>query len=129
MTNNAPLTFPKGWPAECPPVDAADAEGDIYRVVKSTPPTDGDFLSQAQLNQAVGADECRRCGLSVLRTLRDAEHCRDLNPHLGGFIALAAARPEHGKLKQTGGKKFHHTFWAYHSAQLVALFRGVDGDA
>lgn len=105
------MGFPKNWPADCPPLDAKDAEGTVYRIAKSNPPLAAELATHHEMGRAVGAPACLRCGLSVFRDFADAVHSRRLFPKLGGFIASANLRPEHGKTKITVGRFPTHTTW------------------
>src|SRR4051812_30019025 len=62
------MTFPSDWPPGCPPSDSEAADGVVYRIAKSSPPGDDDFLSQSELGRKRG-DECLRRALSVFRGL------------------------------------------------------------
>lgn len=121
------LKFPDDWPAGCPPTDAVDAAGDVYRLVRSDPPTDRDLASHWETGQLPRADACLRCGLSVFRGEEEARHQRKLFPKLGGFIAGATLHADHGKTKLTKGQQpTHTTWWAYDGVNRAGLFSVVE---
>jgi hypothetical protein len=116
--------FPANWPENCPPLDAEDARGTVYRLVKSDPPIADDFRSHAELGKMPKAPPCLRHGLSTFRRYEDANHQRDLLPYLGDKIAMAELKPEHGKTKLTQGRQpTHTTWWPYEEVQRAGLFR------
>lgn len=117
------MTFPDDWPAGCPPDDAEDASGDVFRVVKANPPTPEDLKSYHELGISRG-DPILRCGISVFRLLSDAEHASRKFRNLGKVLAKAALQPQHGKTKQTG-RPTHTTWWPYVEVDRVALFAVV----
>lgn len=121
-------TFPSDWPEDCPPANAPDADGDIYRLVRRNPPSDTDFLTFHELGKAPKAPPCLRCGLSVLPTLRDAQHQRALFPRLGAHIAAARLTHSHGKLLHTPSQnnEAHTTWWPYMGLQRGQLFAVVE---
>lgn len=119
--------FPANWPENCPPLDAEDARGTVYRLVKSDPPIADDFRSHAELGKMPKAPPCLRHGLSTFRRHEEASHQRDLFPALGDKIAMAELKPEHGKTKLTQGKQpTHTTWWPYEEVHRASLFRCVD---
>ncbi|MFZ4789766.1 MAG: hypothetical protein ACOYMW_02505 [Candidatus Competibacteraceae bacterium] len=120
------MQFPANWPEKCPPADAEDADGKVYRLVRSDPPTINDFRSHAELGKMLKAPPCLRHGLSTFRRYEDAHHQRDLLPMLGDRIAAAELKPEHGKTKLTSGKQpTHTTWWPGEHVDRASLFRGV----
>jgi len=82
--------FPRNWPEGCPPLDAEDADGNVFRLVKNQPPIAKDLESHFESGKLPKAPPCLRCGLSVFRELKDAVHQRELMPKLGSLVAKAA---------------------------------------
>jgi hypothetical protein len=105
------MSFPTDWPEECPPDDAVDALGIVYRITKNNPPTAADMLSHHETGRIPTGPPCIRCGLSIFRTQEDALHQQSLMPRLGKVIAEGNLRPEHGKMKLTQGRQPTHTTW------------------
>lgn len=120
------LQFPDDWPTDCPPGDASDAEGLVYRIVKNHPPQEADFASHFERGRLPKAPPCLRCGLSVFRELRDAVHQRHLLPKLGRWIARGKLHAGHGKTKPTPTHiPTHATWWAYGEVPRASLFAVV----
>lgn len=123
------LAFPSDWPNGCPPEDAQDANGTVFRIVKNDPPNDVDFISHFESGRIPKAPPCLRCGLSVFRELKDAVHQRLLMPKLGRWIAKATLEAVHGKTKLTQGQQpTHTTWWAYDGVQRASPFTVVSED-
>lgn len=107
-------TFPADWPASCPPADAEDAAGAVFRITINDPPKAEDMLSHHETGRLPNAEPCLRCGLSVFRNIEDAQHQRRLMPRLGKYIATADLQAYHGKTKlTTGSQPTHTTWWVY----------------
>lgn len=123
---HAPMNFPDNWPAGCPPEDALDAEGTVFRIVNNAPPCAEDLTSHFETGRVLKGPPCLRCGLSVFREVSDAVHQRLLFPKLGHWIAKASLEPAHGKTKLTGGQRpTHTTWWAYDGVERANLFAVV----
>ena len=117
------MKFPVDWPTNCPPPDAVDADGHVFRLVKHDPPQAEDTASHLETGRLPKAPPCLRCGLSVFREIRDAVHQRQLLPKLGSLIAQATLLAEHGKTKLTmGSQPSHTTWWAYQGVNRASLF-------
>lgn len=117
------MNFPNTWPDGCPPDDAVDAEGDVFRIVNNDPPLADDLASHLETGKLPKAVPCLRCGLSVFREVRDAMHQRLLIPKLGRWVAKGTLKAEHGRTKLTTGKQpTHTTWWAYDGVDRAILF-------
>jgi hypothetical protein len=119
------MQFPSDWPPGCPPEDAVDADGPVYRLVKSNPATPDDMQSHHEKQTMLNHPACLRCGLSVFRTRGDAEHQHAAYPKLGKFVASGTLRPEHGKVKQTG-RPTHTTWWVYDGVDRLAVITAIE---
>ena len=125
-----PVTFPKTWPTACPPQDAVNADGEVYRIVDHDPPVSADLASHFETGRLPRASPCLRCGVSVFREPRDAEHQRSLMPKLGRWISKGALHIDHGKTKLTAGHQpTHTTWWAYEGVNRAGLFTIVREEA
>ncbi len=121
------MNFPANWPADCPPADAVDAHGDVFRIVKHEPPKAEDLATHMETGRLPKAPACLRCGLSVFIEIRDAIHQRQLLPKLGSFVAKATLAAQHGKTRLTEGRQpSHTTWWAYEGVNRAGLFSVVD---
>jgi hypothetical protein len=117
------LRFPSDWPENCPPADALDADGTVYRLVRHEPPQDSDLATHRELGRLPQAPSCLRCGISVFRELRDAVHQRQVFPKLGNLIAKTTLQADHGKTRLTEGRQpTHTTWWAYAGVNRASLF-------
>src|SRR5207247_2591203 len=95
----------------------------VFRLVHNDPPAREDLLTHFETGRVPKAPPCLRCGLSVFRELRDAQHQRQLFPRLGQFIARAELDSQHGKTKLTRGSQLTHTtWWAYEQVKRESLF-------
>ncbi len=103
------MYFPDTWPSDCPPEDAVDAEGEVFRIVNNNPPNEDDFKTSFEIDSFPHRPACLRCGLSVHRILSDAIHTKTKYPKLGRLIARGILTNESGKTKQTG--QASHTTW------------------
>jgi len=120
-------TFPSDWPPGCPPNDAIDASGTVYRVVKADPCGAEDFRSHGEQGTRATSPECLRCGLSVFSDLTGAGHARAKYPALGNLIARGELHAQHGKIKASGAQSSTHlTWWPYLMVARHELFSVVD---
>jgi hypothetical protein len=116
------MPFPEDW-YDCPPADAVDATGVVFRIVDHEPPRAADFVTHFEAGKLPKADPCLRRGLSVFRELGDAVHQRRLLPKLGRLVAQGVLRAEHGKTKLTTGRQpTHTTWWSYAAVDRASLF-------
>lgn len=122
------MTFPSDW-VDCPPAEAEDANGLIFRVVKTDPPTMEDMKTYEELGIKYGP-LCKRRGLSVFKDVRAAMNCVDLFGQFGNLIAAASLNPEHGKVGPTKTKTQpeHHTWWPCQGIDRVSPFTCVNND-
>ncbi len=67
------MNWPGYFPENCPPDDASEASGIVYRFVSHNPPDERDFRSQYILKQRDEHDEhpCAAYSISVLRNIDD----------------------------------------------------------
>ncbi len=121
-------TFPQSFPPGCPPADATDASGVVFRLATDNPPTETDLASHAELGKLPNAPPCLRAGLSVLRTRDDATHMSRLFPFLGSFLASGELGPHHGKTKLTPSRaaSTHTTWWPYDGVDRRAALPRIE---
>jgi hypothetical protein len=121
------LKFSEQWPPNCPPNDAIDASGIVYRLVNHDPPQSDDFQTHFETGKLPKGPPCMRCGLSVFRTLHDAVHLRKLFSRLGKWIAMATLSTLQRKTKLTSGSQpTHTTWWVYDGVERASLFSVVE---
>lgn len=123
--------FPDWFVTDCPPEDATEASGTIYRFVEHIPIDAKEFLSYHETGERPQGRPCERCGLSVFRKVDDV---RRLLRHLwksypgkkyGPNIVRRELAEADGKTKQTGGNG-HHTWWAYEGVKRHDSFVFVE---
>lgn len=128
-TPEAVGTFPAWFPPGCPPEDAMDAAGVIFRFVSHDPPSPDDFLSHEEMEFRGGEtpvlhhSKCNRCSLSVydslvsakatLKKLKENHKARTGLAYRYSAIAKGELSAELGKMKQTGKDPSHHDWWPY----------------
>lgn len=115
-------SFPPELPPNCPPADAVDACGSVYRIVSGETLKDADFATNAELGLAPDAPACLRCALSVFDSFDRALHRLRLSPRLGSAISEGQLQAEHGKIKP-GGNSGHISWWVYSEVTRALLFK------
>jgi len=120
-------TFPSDWPGDCPPSDAIPSNVTVYRVVKTSPPSQEDFLTYREMKKPDNGRPCDAASLSVFTNPEDAHHYSEKYPHLGELIASASLTPSHGKFapsprKVRGRVLAHASWWAYTGVDRCSLF-------
>ena len=127
----ASFRFPGWFVSDCPPADAGDASGTIYRFVANKTSVEQDFESYHETGQVPNGPPCERCGLSVFRKLDDV---REMLRHLwrrypgndyGPHVVKRELTSADGKIKPTRGRG-HHTWWAYDQVTRHAAFEYVE---
>src|SRR4051812_17760725 len=116
MQSNAPR-FPDWFVPGCPPGDAADADGSIYRFVAANPAGPEEFRSYFETGERPNGSPCQRCGLSVFRRLEDVRRLLHHlwksypNKNYGPHVVKRELSAADGRMKQTGNPG-HHSWWA-----------------
>ncbi len=116
------MLFPTDWPKNCPPSDAADCSGPVFRIVTAKPPGPDDLKSYEELGIQVGS-ECRRKAVSVYAKLEHALHRQSLSPHLGSFVAVGEFVQGAGKTKLTDERTGHVAWWSPKQFDRASLFK------
>jgi hypothetical protein len=121
------MSFADDWPENCPPTDAEEAAGMVYRLAHGNPMLASDVQTHHETGKLPNAPACPRCGLSVFRTKEDAEHQYRAYPKLGDFVACGELRSEHGVTKLTQGKQpTHTTWWSFEGVARAEVFISVE---
>ena len=102
------------WPPSCPPSDAHAPDGlTVYRIVKSDPPSPGDFQSYFQAGIAVAGgaqQQCKSRSLSVFMDLNEAMAlARGTQGKIGTMIAEGILRQNDGVVEPS--RRTSHVSW------------------
>jgi hypothetical protein len=104
--------WPTHIPDDCPPPEAEATEGNVYRLVRTDPPTAKDMTSWKEMEIESGFGPCVDSALSCSINLLHAQELRISVPRFKNRkIAVLAALPEHGRIKQTTPDPGHHSLW------------------
>lgn len=119
--------WPTHFPTQCPPVQATQLLGIVYRFINGRSPTEWDFLSHYERKPANSwPDPCKARGLSVVRTIEDCAIMREGVPALRKKRIAAANISTHiGMIANTPSVSCqgHCTWWRNPPASEVrALF-------
>jgi hypothetical protein len=120
-----PVLWPAGFPLGCPPPDAVQASGTVYRVVYSDPPIADDFKPWIEENWHVTDEHGnpKAWAISVSDILTDAqataegmrlrEQARRVPGLRARMIAVGSLRAEFGMMKPTPSRKnlSHRSWW------------------
>lgn len=118
------MIYREPLPEGCPP-DASEeiiSLREVFRLVRSDPPTDEDFKSQRAEKPNhifIGVTECMARGLSVYAERRDTEKALKLPSLRGRFICRLRLKSGAGRIQQTG-RRSHHTWWPLASYDILA---------
>lgn len=110
------MYWPKHFPPNCPPADTQETDHNVFRFVRTNPPTPIDFMSYKELapTRDFRDKECMACGLSVYTELGDAILAQRNVPGMAKRI-LSQCRLHigDGRIKHTPGfsGESHHTWW------------------
>lgn len=119
------MSYRDPLPEGCPPGAAEEitAARVVFRLVRSVPPSAGDFLSQRQEKPDrvfSGVTECQARGLSVFADRRDAEGRALKLPHLKDRKICQVTLPAGaGQIQQTF-QPSHHTWWPLAAFDILA---------
>ncbi|MGA9379022.1 MAG: hypothetical protein WBV73_09660 [Phormidium sp.] len=125
--------WPEHFPSDCPPENAKNAFGEVYRLINHDSPSPDDFRSWREENRnkqcPEGMTECQVCGISVFTDKADADRVikriprfRRAKPALGQLTAeLGVILHTPSRLSQS-----HHTWWIPVGAEPWTVFKIVD---
>lgn len=124
-------SWPDHYPQSCPPSEAIDLNGTVYRFINGANPAERDFQShyERQPDKDWGAEACKARGLSVLRTPADCGEMRKAIPALRKKrVAMATVTTPVGLIATTPSHSCdgHSTWWrALQPSEVVGLFTTV----
>ena len=120
------MKFPDDWPQDCPPAGTPEADGVVFRIAKTDPPTAADVETHFEGGRMPKAPACLRCGLSVFDLRADAVHMSMLFSRIGAYVAEIELRPPHGKTELTPGRRpSHRTWWPHEGVDRLACVRST----
>ena len=105
------MAFPADWPESCPPADAGDASGMVFRAVSKRPPPAEDFRTYRELGRPDRGKPCIAAALSVFATALQCRHNLDKYPYLGIMVARGMLTPALGKISQPRERDGHMSWW------------------
>lgn len=126
------LMWPDHYPEKCPPDDAENILGVVYRFTNRTNPKHKDFLSYYELKPSEdwGKKACQARGLSVYTSEEDCKAAISMVPALKKKkLCVAELGSETGVIAPTPSKNSynHKTLWSLVSAQdLAEMFMPAD---
>lgn len=122
-------SWPSHYPESCPPPEATDLIGVVYRFINGANPSEKDFKShyERQPGENWGNKACEARGLSVLRTPEDCGEMRKAVPALRKkSIAIANIEQSVGVIKVTPSNSCenHCTWWrSLMPSDVVGMFK------
>ena len=110
------MNFREPLPDHCPPEGAEEISkpSQVYRLVRTDPPTECDFRSQREENpnrQFRDITECQVRGVSVFTDRKDAEERASRLPRFRGYFICRVHLEEGAGYIQKTGQGSHHTWW------------------
>jgi hypothetical protein len=130
---NQEFEWPEFFPSDVPPKEAIPASGSAFRLVKSLPPSESDFMSTIEEypdrifeNDAIG----KRYGTSFYRKLECINITRRrFKPLRNRPIAIGTLNSEHGvQLSTPSQGNSHLTVWICPKSQIYLDFT-LDAEA
>ena len=132
------MNWPNYYPDRCPPSDAPNADGVVFRLVANVPPKASDFepIVVEQPHRDYSNCPCQACGVSVHRQREDSDALlQSLGRRVAAFrgkrVATGTLNPEVGLLKATPSAKkigkSHHTWWIPRGVDPSPLFVVANG--
>lgn len=118
------MNYREPLPEGCPPDDAEEivSPQEMFRLVRTDPPTEADFRSQRAENPNRTFPEIVEClarGLSIHAERSDSEKARKLPKLRGRLICRLRLGAGAGYIQQTG-RRSHHTWWPLADYDILA---------
>lgn len=116
--DEAESSWPEHFPQGCPPTEAVDANGSLFRVA-AVPPSEPDSRSALEDGLFLKSPPCVRAALSCWTTHERAQELLALPRHRAKAVIELRLRSDHGVMAPTGGPG-HVSLWlrAKHLASL-----------
>lgn len=118
------MDYREPLPEGCPPEAAEDiaSSRDVYRLVRSDPPTEKDFRSQRAEQPSrsfEGVSECQARGLSVFAERKESRKALKLPRLRGRLVCRVVLQAGAGQIQQTG-RVSHYTWWPLADFDILA---------
>ncbi len=117
------MNFRESLPEGCPPAESEQISSarDVFRVIRSNPPTWDDFRSQRdQRPEATfNVSECQARGLSVFADRSGCDKVRKLPRFRGTCVCRVGLDRGAGQILHTGPQS-HHTWWPSADFDILA---------
>ena len=119
-TFNEIIMWKEELPKNCPPETAEEVEDKVYRIIKETEPTEGDFFPYIKLypRNSRYKNLCKAYAVSFFDTIENAKKAfvsaQSRNRYLGEYIAEYNMSKDLGRCeykKESG----HYSIWFYSS--------------
>ena len=109
------MTYREPLPDGCPPDEAEAISGPrtVYRLSRSNPPTDDDFMSQRaeKPHNIFNTSECIARGLSVFTDRSSLEGLLKRPNRQDMIVCQVMLDNGAGRIQKTGRSRFHYTWW------------------
>ncbi len=126
------LEWPDFYPENCPPAEAEQASGTVYRLVRHDPPQAEDLKTYFEENPRFFDSKpellCKGCGVSVYTDLRDIRRLKKRSKKLKNrHIAEGKLNPTLGRIQHTPSRrrKSHHTWWVPIGIKSWSVFKVI----
>ena len=118
------MRYREPLPNDCPPDTAEEIRATqvFFRLVRTNPPTDTDFISQRGENPDRGfgkISECQARGLSVFAERGDSQRALKLPGLRGRQICRVVLNAGAGRIQKTS-RRSHHTWWPLADFEILA---------
>ena len=119
-------------PADCPPREAVEPSQTFYRIAKTNPPSEGDFVpiydknrrhAERSIARRAEITLCAVMGLSVFSDIGRAESQIRQMPRIGGYIMALSLDETDGHVVGFPDDPFHYTFWPNDGFDPIAASR------
>lgn len=118
------MTYRETLPEGCPPDEADEitAPRTVFRLVRTNPPTDDDFMSHRAKDpqkEFRNMSECQALGLSVALDRRSLERKLTQRNMRGMVVCRVELDRGAGFIQQTG-RRAHYTWWPLAAFDILA---------
>jgi hypothetical protein len=115
-------------PNNCPPKDAQEPNNfTIFRMVKTIPPTDIDFVSHFKLFPDKNYEnmKCEALSVSVFNRFESCKELLDIPNHRGKKIVKLNLFQDSGRVIKSSKDKSHYSWWIYANFSPLANYEEI----